>query len=950
MSVKNIQSYALSLVISGLLLTACAKDVSQQEIGRATEGYIVTDVNKVFVVDCVLPGQVRRLGSQMTYLTQRRPVKTSAADCEVRGGEYVAYDRANYATALNIWLSKAQEGDAIAQLYVGEIYEKGLGIPANYQTAAQWYEKAANQGNYQAQINLGHLYEKGQGVPQNKEIALSWYRKSVDLDQAGIPFTPAVNAEEIETLRFELAESRQQAESIRAEMGDLQQQTVQQQQRLRQAQTELKALRKQLNRPKSAAAASGTNSEAIKLQLHEKEAQVKKQQAKLDALSQSLDQERQQNRNLDRLVVKSTQEKQQLRSQIEQISQQAATQQESLRKAQRELDVLRQELQQKKSQPNQSGDVNKLERQLRDKESQIREQQAKMDQLELSLSQERQKMKQSLENQSVKSSLESNNLRAELDDARQQANELKNNLSLAQKEQKSLVKQLQQQKTNLETVDVLESKLLEKESQIKAQQAKMDELNLALHQEREQIKQAFDSKTRSSHETEKMRTQLDELQAQAANQQQRLQVAQTELETLRHQLQQQQSNTETHEALEKKLREKDAQIKQLQTQLDAQQASVPAQPQANPLVVSGNGPNIEILQPTVTITRGIPVIQFMAGEHNKRLIGRVDTRTGVSRVTVNDSPITVKNDGYFETELNLNGEESLLHISATDKRNQSSRLDLRLLSSVGVAPNVLAKDISDEIRRPIDIQFGKFYALIIGNSAYNAYPPLTTPIADAKSVEALLREQYGFQTKLLINANRYTIMSAFNELNQKLNDQDNLLIYYAGHGEVDKKSRTAYWLPVDAEVGNSANWISSQSINELLSIMPAKHILVVADSCYSGALTGSAVAKLPDGMDETKRERWLKAMNKRKARTVLTSGGVKPVMDQGGGSHSVFANAFLKTLRSNKRIIEDYDIFRDVADQVRVSASHGGFEQNPQYAPLQHAGHEGSPFFFVPES
>ena len=126
--------------------------------------------------------------------------------------------------------------------------------------------------------------------------------------------------------------------------------------------------------------------------------------------------------------------------------------------------------------------------------------------------------------------------------------------------------------------------------------------------------------------------------------------------------------------------------------------------------------------------------------------------------------------------------------------------------------------------------------------------------------------------------------------------------------------------------------------------------MVVADSCYSGALTGSAVAKLPEGMDDAKRERWLKAMNNRKARTVLTSGGVKPVMDLGGGDHSVFANAFLKVLRSNKRVLEDYDVFRDVSNQVRTSASKVGFEQSPQYAPLQHAGHEGSPFFFVPEA
>ena len=52
----------------------------------------------LFVVDCLLPGQVRKLG-KMTFLTARRPIKTSAQDCEIRGGEYVAYDRADYRTS-----------------------------------------------------------------------------------------------------------------------------------------------------------------------------------------------------------------------------------------------------------------------------------------------------------------------------------------------------------------------------------------------------------------------------------------------------------------------------------------------------------------------------------------------------------------------------------------------------------------------------------------------------------------------------------------------------------------------------------------------------------------------------------------------------------------------------------------------------------------------------------
>jgi hypothetical protein len=120
----------------------------------------------------------------MTFLTARRPIKTAAGDCEIRGGEYVAYDRADYRTALNVWLPQAQEGDKEAQTYVGEIYEKGLGVPPDYVVAAAWYRKAAAQGHSRAQINMGFLYEKGLGVERDPRQALTWYRQASGLQEA----------------------------------------------------------------------------------------------------------------------------------------------------------------------------------------------------------------------------------------------------------------------------------------------------------------------------------------------------------------------------------------------------------------------------------------------------------------------------------------------------------------------------------------------------------------------------------------------------------------------------------------------------------------------------------------------------------------------------------------------------------------------------------------------
>src|SRR5690606_12119241 len=139
---------------------------------RTREGF--TPVQELSIVDCLLPGQVRMLGGR-PYQTPRRPTRTTAADCAARGGEYLLYDRADYRSALNVWMETAQSGDPEAQTIVGEIYERGLGAEPNYEAAAEWYRRAAEQGYARAQFNLGTLYEQGLGVPADRLEALNWY-------------------------------------------------------------------------------------------------------------------------------------------------------------------------------------------------------------------------------------------------------------------------------------------------------------------------------------------------------------------------------------------------------------------------------------------------------------------------------------------------------------------------------------------------------------------------------------------------------------------------------------------------------------------------------------------------------------------------------------------------------------------------------------------------------
>jgi hypothetical protein len=96
------------------------------------------------------------------------------------------YRRGDYATALRLWHSLAEKGDADAQFQLGVMYESGQGVPPNDADAIKWYRQAAEQDDAVAQFNLGVMYAKG-GAPNHAEAAL-WYRLAADYGLAGAQF------------------------------------------------------------------------------------------------------------------------------------------------------------------------------------------------------------------------------------------------------------------------------------------------------------------------------------------------------------------------------------------------------------------------------------------------------------------------------------------------------------------------------------------------------------------------------------------------------------------------------------------------------------------------------------------------------------------------------------------------------------------------------------------
>lgn len=244
-----------------------------------------------------------------------------------------------------------------------------------------------------------------------------------------------------------------------------------------------------------------------------------------------------------------------------------------------------------------------------------------------------------------------------------------------------------------------------------------------------------------------------------------------------------------------------------------------------------------------------------------------------------------------------------------------------------------------------NVSFGRYYALVVGNNDYPNLDKLKTAVTDAKEVAALLRKSYGFSVTLLLNGTRDQIIAALDEYRKILKKDDNLLIYYAGHGWMDKESERGYWLPVDASRQTRARWVSNADVTDTLKALKARHVMIVADSCYAGTLTRSA-----GELDQTRGLKlteqpsaYLETLAGRKSRTVLASGALEPVSDLGGGQHSVFAYAFLKSLRDNTKMLDGTQLFGEVRRQVLLNA-----RQTPQYSNIRFAGHDvGGDFIFL---
>ena len=227
-------------------------------------------------------------------------------------------------------------------------------------------------------------------------------------------------------------------------------------------------------------------------------------------------------------------------------------------------------------------------------------------------------------------------------------------------------------------------------------------------------------------------------------------------------------------------------------------------------------------------------------------------------------------------------------------------------------------------------------AVLFGNNDYaSPIPGLETPIADVEEIAAILRTQFGYDVKVLENASKTQIIATLNAIAADAKEDDSVFIFYAGHGYLLEKIDMGFWIPIDGSVKSPGNWISNQDISKLLAAIPARQLILISDSCFSGSLTREYKV---DGTTVVKPEEVLK----KRSVLAFSSGGDEPVSDEGKDGHSIFAWSLIKALRAVHGTTPGQTLWRSVSGGISKE-----YKQTPQYGAVLSAGHvEGGEYLF----
>ena len=812
-----------------LAVTACAF-TALMTAGPVSQAQTSGDAaSKYDFVDCRLPGVVTRLGRYNTRLQRGKLVRATARTCEIRGGKYVLEDRGSFEGSLEVWLAEASLGDAKAQTYVGELYERGPNGQPDYELARLWYKRAAEQGYGPAQFNLARFYDEGLGGPADSEKASELYYAAMGAEESLKRVLKLVDAEEVDRLNRTIGErdatikaQRETIDRLNKETASLRYERDTALSRIASLEQSLSATRQQL--------ASNLSSQASTLRdLEQKITALNAERRSLDAREQRL--------------------------------------KESERNLKREQDALSASL--KSSPPSANS-----------------EEQAR--------------------------------LTAELDAARAQIENLVRERDAASRAESAALKSLSDADTELtnrlQDIANRESALAAREAELArsadqsgSERQSLESQRQALARDRQQLSTKTEAFTSQLASLEAARREIDEANAALAAQRKQIEYKSKMLQSM--------------SAIAES-------VKRQQAELQERLKSVERQSQEFTAARDAYKSRLD---------------SVLAREERLEQL-EAELKRKASAVSSNEDELEELTARLLAAEARAHKAEASLseaRAALDDILNTASRgsTDLKITA------NPSKRDIIKKVN------FGKYHAILIGNENYinEGWDDLVTPHEDVDKVAEILETRYGFNTTVLKDATRLEMRIALDEISKKMGEHDNLLIYFAGHGQYFDNTKRGFWEPVDSIPNTSVQSISSETVTEVMAQTNAQKVLVIADSCYSGVMTRGPRSVLEADVEDEMLEVFLNNQAQLQSRTVLASGGLQPVADGGGGNHSMFAAALIRTLNNNTEVIFASELAHEVRQLVVTNAISHYYDQRPEYEEIARAKHVGGDFIFVPK-
>ncbi len=336
-------------------------------------------------------------------------------------------------------------------------------------------------------------------------------------------------------------------------------------------------------------------------------------------------------------------------------------------------------------------------------------------------------------------------------------------------------------------------------------------------------------------------------------------------------------------------------------------------------------PTINITSPAVS--RGLKIVQNTDKVH---VVGTASDASGIFQVVVNGVQAKVDDQGGFTADVELAIGDNPLMVVATDMNMNKgvSRFSVTKESTIQKENKIV--DVPQASQ-------GKFYALLIAVQDYKdaSIQSLDGPIKDAGLLASALKTGYTFDAEnvtVLNNPDRAGFFDAFDALSKKVTPNDNLLIFYAGHGNWDETHMQGYWYPADAKLNRRDTWVTNDDLIGFIRGIKSKHTLLVTDACFAGSIFKTrGIASAPKGIQE---------LYNTPSRKAMTSGSMKEVPDK-----SVFIEYLVKRLKENTdKYLPSDQLYTSFRIAVTNNSENG---QMPQFGVITQTGDEGGDFIFI---